>query len=101
MTAMRTVALNEADRLPLPAAILKGEPARAAYSALRAGLDLDALDYGRQRLLPLLHRNLAEFAIEDPQLGRLRGVRHYHWARNQVRIKELAPVLANLAAAGI
>lgn len=101
MSGLETFALSRLDTLLLQAALLDGDKARAAFGALRDDFDLDAVDYGRQRLLPLVHRNLTALGIDDPRLGRLRGVRHFHWARNQTRIRATAPLLTALHAAGI
>ena len=38
--------------------------------------------YGQQRLLPLLQRNLTCLGIEDPLIDRFRGLRRYFWVRN-------------------
>jgi hypothetical protein len=93
--------LAETDILLLKAALLDGEAARLAYEAWRPGIEIETLDYGQQRVLPLLHRNLTRLGISDPLLHRFRGIRHYHWARNQMRLHAAAPVLTELRAGGI
>jgi len=95
------LALERLDLLLLRAALLDAGPARAAWHELADGFDLDTLDHGRMRLLPLLHHNLLRLGVEDQRLARLRGVRHYHWARNQVRLRSLVPLLGALGAAGV
>lgn len=93
--------LEPRDRLLLRAALLEGDAARAAWTGLSPDFDLDPLDHGRTRILPLLHRNLLRLGIEDARLPRLRGVRHYAWARNQVRLRTLMPLVRRLHAEGI
>jgi hypothetical protein len=94
-------AFERLDLLLLRAALLEAEAARPAWAELAGQLDLDTLDHGRMRLLPLLHQNLLRLGIEDHRLGRLRGIRHFHWARNQVRLRRLAPLLRDLRAEGV
>lgn len=93
--------LAHVDVLLLRAALLEAKPAADAYAELRRSFDLDTLDYGRQRLLPLLHRNLVRLGIDDRELGRIRGVRRYHWALNHVRVRAIGPLLADLRKAGV
>jgi hypothetical protein len=93
--------LTKIDVLLLKAALLDGKLAHAAYEAWRPTFDIETADYGHQRLLPLLHRNLTRLGITDPLLARLRGIRHYHWARNQLRLQAALPVVKGLHAAAI
>lgn len=93
--------LEPRDRLLLRAALLEGTAARAAWDELSPDFDLDPLDHGRTRILPLLHQSLLRLGIDDERLPRLRGVRHYAWARNQVRLRTLMPLVRRLRVAGI
>lgn len=85
----------------LRAACLDGPAALAAVEELRRSVDIDALDWGRQRLLPLLHRNLLRLGVDDWHATRMRGVRRYFWARSEMRLRALAPVLTALRDAGL
>jgi hypothetical protein len=96
-----TLRLGPTDVTILRAACLDGEAAVAAVAALRRDVDIDALDWGRQRLLPLLHRNLVRLGVTDWHDARLRGVRRYFWARSEVRLRALRPALAALTSAGV
>jgi hypothetical protein len=87
--------------LLLRAALLAREPALAAWRAWRAGADLDAVDPGSFRLLPLLWHHLTELGVEDPLLERCRGVFRHTWSKNQLLLHRAAPVLAALRRAGI
>jgi hypothetical protein len=62
---------------------------------------LDDVDFGSQRLLPLLFRNLVKHGVDDPSLVRLKGVCRHTWSKNQVTLKAGASVLSSLAAEGI
>ena len=83
------------------AALFDGEDALAAWREWRAVADLDDLDAASDRLLPLLYRNLVRFGVDDPWLGRLRGIYRFHWVRNQVLKQSGASALVTLAEAGI
>src|ERR1700687_674202 len=77
----------------LRAALLDGDAALAAYCRWRKKLDIDALDFGSQRVLPLLYKNLEAHGIDDPLMGRFRGVARYAWFLNQTLTAATAPLL--------
>lgn len=95
------LALTATDVTILRAACLDGAAALAAVDDLRRTVDIDALDWGRQRLLPILHRNLVRLGVGDWHASRLKGVRRFFWARSEVRLRGLSPVVTALRAAGI
>ena len=72
-----------------------------AWEAWRSRYDLDAIDAGSLRLLPLVYRNLTRAGVDPGSLGRLRGVYRQTWYRNQLMIGHLANVIRALDAAGI
>jgi hypothetical protein len=90
---------NPAQRLLLEAALLPGERALAAYRRWRAVVDLDDIDPGSYRLLPLLAHNLAGAA--DAGLGRARGVLRHTWSRNLTLLASAAGIVTALEDAGI
>jgi len=90
---------NPEQRLLLAAALLPGEPARAAYRAWSAAVALDDVDPGSFRLLPLLAHNLADLA--EPDLVRARGVVRHTWSKNQRMLARGGVAVAALAAAGV
>jgi hypothetical protein len=47
--------------------------------------------------MPLLHRNLRALEIEDPYVGRLRGIYRHTWSRNQLLLERLSVALDALA----
>jgi hypothetical protein len=84
------------DTLLLRAALLTGRPALDAFSKWRKTLDLNALDFGSQRVLPLLVNNLRTHGVDDPIMKRFRGVGRFAWYLNQVLIAVVRPVLNEL-----
>ena len=84
-------------------ASLLGDPARVreSFETWKSRVDLDAIDHGSMRLLPLLYRNLQRAAIDDPMLSRLKGVYRQVWFRNQLILDQGVRLLDTLAEAGI
>ena len=68
---------------------------------MRPRLDLDALDAAAWPVLPMLYRNLNAIAPDEPALPRLRGIRRFLWAQNQLLLGELMPLVGALEASGI
>lgn len=64
-------------------------------------LDLDTLDDGSQRLLPLLERNLTRLGLDNPHRDRMRGVHRFWWSRNQLLFHRAGQVLRALHDGGI
>jgi hypothetical protein len=87
--------------LLLRAALLDGPPAAAAWDAWLAAVDLEHLDKGSFRLLPLAYRRAAARGSRTPVLARLRGVHRQSWYRNQLLFREVARVVRAFAEAGI
>lgn len=87
--------------LLLRAAWGEGEPARDAWSQWIAKADVDTLDSGSHRMLPLLYRNLIKLGIDHPQLNRLGGVYRYTWATNQIIMRYLPEVIGAFENKGI
>jgi hypothetical protein len=52
-------------------------------------------------MMPLLYRNFAALAIDDPQLPGLKGMYRYWWAANQRLFNQAADALQTLDAAGL
>jgi hypothetical protein len=72
-----------------------------AWQEWRRRYDLDAIDAGSLRLLPLVYRNLTRAGVDPQALGRVRGVYRQTWYRNQLIIGHLAGLIRRLEAAGI
>lgn len=88
--------------LLLRAALLDGEEAVMAFQDWRSGIDLEA-EFGRPalRLLPLVCANLLRLGVDDPLLGRLKGVYRLTWCENQRMFHKMQPVLAHLRNGGV
>ncbi|MCL4396263.1 MAG: nucleotidyltransferase family protein [Chloroflexi bacterium] len=87
--------------LLLRAALLETEQARCAWEEWKSLVDLDDVDWGSHRLLPLLYRNLQRQGIEDAAMGRFKGIHHKAWYRNRLLIDVLAGILEAFHRAGI
>jgi len=72
-----------------------------AWHRWKAGVDLDQLDPGSLRLLPLLHRNLAQHGVEDPLMGRFKGIHRMTWYRNHRLFRNMASVVSSLQDLGL
>lgn len=89
------------ERLLLEAALLEGDAARLAWERWKSIDDLDELDAGAQRLLPLLYRRLVALGVDDPALPRLKGVYRRSWYHNQRLFHRVGAALGDLEAAGV
>lgn len=72
----------------------------ARWRALQP-LDLNELDPGSFCLLPLVHTRLVAAEIEDPLSERLAGTFRSTWYRNQISLRRLAGLAADLDAEGV
>jgi hypothetical protein len=86
--------------LLLEAATGASEVARAAWKGWNARNELDGVDDGAQRLLPLVYRHLVDLGIDDPDLGRLKGLYRRSWYRNQIVFRWAGEVVESLRVAG-
>ena len=87
--------------LLLRAALLDRAPSVDALRQLERQVDLDHLDSGANRLLPLLYRALRRHGLDHPWLGRLKGVYRYTWTQNQLLFYAATRILGALREAGI
>jgi hypothetical protein len=87
----------------LKAALWQGAPALQAWQQWkeRINLDTDILDMGSFRLLPLLYHNLRTHSVDDPSMGRLKGIYRLTWYKNRLSFQVLAGGLRQLQSAGI
>lgn len=88
-------------RLLLQACVGGPELAAAAFAAWHARVDVFRLDLGSNRLMALLYRNLERAGVRAPEHDVLKGNWRYHWYQNKTRMRELAGLQADFAAAGI
>jgi hypothetical protein len=87
--------------LLLRAALLQGSAAIAAWHEWESNVDIDQLDQGSQRLLPLLYRNLRSHKVETPLMGRFKGVYRATWYKNRTAFHDMAVLLDAFHDAGI
>lgn len=92
---------TEPQELLLKAALLADERALAAWAKVRPEMDVAKLDGPVQAVLPHLRANLLALGVEDELLGLFNGVHRYVWARNQLLLARMMPVVASLEQAGI
>ena len=86
----------------LGAGLWQGERGLEAWQAWRrANPDIDAVDNGSHRLLPLAYRNLGRLLAGDPDADRLKGVYRHCWAGNQLALKVARRGIDSLIAAGL
>ena len=85
----------------LRAALLEGGESERSWQAVRPTLDIDRLDAGAARLLPLVYLKLVERGSDDPLLPRMKGLYRYLWSRNQLNIDAVADMLRTLHRNGI
>ena len=82
--------------LVLRAALLGGDEGVAAWHEWRRTADLDQIDRGSARLLPLLWHNLLANGVQDAWLPRFKGVYRHTWFANQVwmrRVREIESII--------
>ena len=89
------------ETLLLRAALLDDEPAIAAYRSWSGEVDVDSLDGGSQRMLPLLAANLNRLGVRDELTPSLHGHRRQSLAANAHRIAGSREALRALAGARI
>jgi hypothetical protein len=95
---------TQQQELLLHAALLKGREALDAWKEWRSRVDIDdidRLDPGSYRILPLLYRNLNNQGVEDPLMMRLKGVYRLTWYKNQMLFHTIANLLRSFHDAGI
>jgi hypothetical protein len=87
--------------LLLRAALEDGESARDAWLQWIAKADVDRLDSGSHRLLPMLYQNLRKLGVEHPELKRFGGVYRHTWVTNQLTLRHLPKVIGAFEKKGI
>jgi hypothetical protein len=85
----------------LKACFAEGEEALLSWRAWRDSVDIEDVDIGTQRLLPLLYDNLRTRFVTDPILSRYKSVYRYYWLQNQLQTRQAGEVLEVFAAAGV
>jgi len=89
-----TTMLEPEDRALVRAALLDGNSATSAFREWRSLYDFEGQhEGGRFHILPLLFANMSRLGMEDPVMGRLRGVHRFGWAKGQRRLHAAAKVI--------
>ncbi len=87
--------------LLLRAALIDGEEAVVAWQEWHKRTDVENLDHGSSRLLPLLLCNLEKHGVERSRLARYKSVSRYYWTQNQIILEQAHPLLQLLESEGI
>lgn len=87
--------------LLLHAALDDGPGAMTAWESWRSSADVERLDLGSHRLLPLLYRNLSALGVEDSLMARIKGVYRRSWYENQLLFNKLTRLIILFRRAGI
>ncbi len=87
--------------LLLRACLLQADTAIDAWNSWKARVDINALDPGSQRLLPLLHHNLRGHVRFEDIDGKLKGAYRETWYKNQLLFHRAARLIERLHEAGI
>ncbi|MEW6206963.1 MAG: nucleotidyltransferase family protein [Acidobacteriota bacterium] len=77
----------------LRAALLRGQTAIRAWEEWKASIDIENLDSGTYRLLPLLYKNMLAHEVSDPLVDRLKSVYRHTWSKNQMLLRAAAGLL--------
>jgi hypothetical protein len=84
---------SERQKLLLRAALLEDQRAAQAWDMLRLDFDVEELELGEHRLLPLVYHRLRQLGLDDPALPKLRGLYRRTWYLNQVLLDRLKEAL--------
>lgn len=83
-------------------AIFSTGPTRLAYYQEWLGqADLDHIDEGSFRLIPLLYKRMSTYGIEAGDTGRLKGIYRYAFYKNQLLFHQVHKIIQLLHEAGI
>jgi len=85
----------------LQAAHLQGKDAIKAWQEWKSGVDIDHLDAGSYRLLPLLYRNLRNNGVTGSLMEKFKGIYRLTWYRNQLLFRKMTTLLSSFHNAGI
>lgn len=85
----------------LQACLLDDARALDAWRQWRTTVDVQQLDAGCYRLLPMLWRRLGGWGLDDPDLGTFKGVYRRTWYVNQLAVSRAGALVTSLTGAGI
>ncbi len=87
--------------LLLKAALMQGSNALDAWNEWKSRVDINKIDHGSRRMLPLLHRNLQAMGINDPLMGMFKGIYRLTWYENQLLFHNMSILLKSFHEASI
>jgi hypothetical protein len=90
-----------AQTLLLRAALGREAERVVAWNAWQSSADIEHLDSGSFRLLPLVYHSLTRLGVASPLLTRLKGVHRQSWFANQLLFQRVAGVLEALEQAQV
>lgn len=92
---------NLQQELLLRAALMEGKYALDAWNEWKSSVEIENIDYGSLRMLPLLYRNLQTIGINDPLMSKFKGVYLRTWYENQILFHKMSVLLRSFHDAGI
>ena len=87
---------TDEQELLLKAALLTDSNAASCWREWRQRANLDHLDSGSFRLLPLAYVNLQGYELQDPFIGKMKGIYRRSWLTNRLIEKETREIVAAL-----
>lgn len=85
----------------LQSALLPDSRAVEAWRRWKRQIDFQEVDYGSQRLLPLVYRNLHKKGVDDPDLERYKGTYQRSWVSNQLLLHRVMTGLEEIQTSGM
>ena len=103
MSRLLSTRLSAVDLLALRAALVPGQAGHDAYCRWAATIDLESLDFGTLRLIPLIAAAAESHGVpaDDPLLTRLRGIAKLGWLTSQFEVGHALRDANALVEAGI
>lgn len=87
--------------LMLRAALLQREPALESWNEWKRNVNIDVIDYGSHRMVPLLYRNLQRHGVKEQLMDRFKGVYRYYLYKNEILMHRIGTLLKSFEDAGI
>ena len=85
----------------LDAILLSGDQAVEAWRSWQRDGDINHLDPASFQIMPLLYWSLARQGVDDPLMGKLKGIYRMAWSRNQWLTSRVLPALRALHEQGV
>jgi len=87
---------TDEQKLLLHAALQHGEASVAAWELWMEAIDFSDIDFGSQRLIPLLYAKLSENGIHHQMMASYKGLYRNFWLKNKLLLTAANPVLQEL-----